>query len=111
MTLKRTEFSLKTVSNKHNMAKKSKSAHDNLYPCLIEIKNIHNHPLIAADSLNKRDVGNDVKEKLTEMFRNGHNASSALSAHKLDLQLVHGDQYPFIAADRALCPDLSFCYR
>ena len=71
----------------------------------------NNHPLIAADTLNKRDVGNDVKAKLAEMFGNGHSPSSALSAHKLDLHFVHGDQYPFIAADRALCPDLQFCYR
>ena len=111
VTLQRTDFLLKTLRKRHYIAKKSNTAHDNLFPCLIEIKHKHNHPLIAADTLNKRDVGNDVKAKLAEMFGNGHSPSSALSAHKLDLHLVHGDQYPFIAANRALCPDLQLCYR
>ena len=43
VTLQRTDFLLKTLRKRHYIAKKSNTAHDNLFPCLIEIKHKHNH--------------------------------------------------------------------
>ena len=51
------------------------------------------------------------EENLKELFANGHSPSSALEAIKMDLQIADGENYVFTAADRAKCPDVSFCYR
>ncbi|XP_050498792.1 uncharacterized protein LOC126879645 [Diabrotica virgifera virgifera] len=78
------------------------------FPTLITIKNKHNHELNTAAVLKYRDVSNEVKEKLIDLFRQGHNPSSALNSHKLDLMMEYEDNdYYRIAADGKFLPSIS----
>ena len=81
------------------------------YPTVISLQSIHNHNIYSFDSMKYRDVGQKAIEALTKLFEMGHTAPSALSVFKKDLQAEFGDNYVYAAADRATCPDLSFCYR
>ncbi|XP_031169028.1 uncharacterized protein LOC116059903 isoform X2 [Sander lucioperca] len=81
------------------------------YLLYVNWRNEHNHGLAGADALRKRDVSAITIERLTELFERGHSPSSALETIKYDLQEEEGDEYVYAAADRAICPDLQFCYR
>jgi hypothetical protein len=80
-------------------------------PTVIKIKYIHNHPIQAADVLKHRYVAPDVRDKFLELFQNGYSPSRALDIHKYDLQIEHGENYVFKSGDRAVCPDIQYCYR
>jgi hypothetical protein len=71
----------------------------------------HNHPLNAADALKHRDVGDDVKQKLIQMFQDGYSPSGAHTQLLYDLQMEHGEDYVVIAADRKYCPSGQDVYR
>lgn len=81
------------------------------YPCQIEINNNHNHLIHTADSLRERDVSEETKMKLQELFEKGHSPASALESIKTDMQISEGSNYAFAAADRASCPDTGYCFR
>ncbi|XP_028439323.1 uncharacterized protein LOC114559089 [Perca flavescens] len=81
------------------------------YLLYVNLRNEHNHSLAGADALRKRDVSAITIERLTELFEKGHSPSSALDTIKYDLQEEEGEDYFYAAADRAVCPDLQFCYR
>ena len=87
------------------------------YPChaavptSMNLKWRHNHPVMSADVLRRRDVSPAVADKFKELFAAGHSPSSALETHKCDLQLDDEDSYIVKAADRFHCPDLQWCYR
>ena len=81
------------------------------FPCVIKMSSKRNHPVMCADALRRRDVGEDVKLQLRTLFENGHSPSSAHNALQMDLQISEGPNYAFVAADRAVCPDLNFIYR
>ncbi|TDH12249.1 hypothetical protein EPR50_G00069890 [Perca flavescens] len=81
------------------------------YLLLVNLRNEHNHRLACADALRKRDVSAVTIERLTELFEKGHSPSSALDTIKYDLQEEEGEEYLYAAADRAICPDVQFCYR
>ncbi|KAJ8366669.1 hypothetical protein AAFF_G00345510 [Aldrovandia affinis] len=49
-------------------------------------------------------------ETLTRLFEIGHSPTSALAVLKNDLQAEYGEKYIYASADRAICPDLQFCY-
>ncbi|ELT96280.1 hypothetical protein CAPTEDRAFT_185524 [Capitella teleta] len=85
-----------------------KNLHLPEYPTKLVIRSKHNHPLEAADALKYRDVDDSVNERLLTLFREGHSPASALSSLKFDLQLQHGCDYAYIAADRKHCPDKFF---
>ncbi|XP_056155967.1 uncharacterized protein si:dkey-75a21.2, partial [Lampris incognitus] len=80
---------------------------------LLQVKwnNNHNHLLISADALRKRDVSKETVERLSDLFQQGHSPSSALDTIKYDLQEEKGDDYFLVAADRSIVPDPGFCYR
>jgi hypothetical protein len=90
---------------------RSNDPHLPSWPTRIELKFTHNHPISSVSSLAYRDVDQSVRDKLVEMFKDGNSPSSALNLLKYDLQIEHGDNYPFIAADRKFCPDLKYCFR
>ncbi|TRY96818.1 hypothetical protein DNTS_015398 [Danionella cerebrum] len=77
----------------------------------VNLRNEHNHGLHTADVMRWRDVSNDTIEKLQQLYRSGHSPSSALKTIKYNLQEVEGENYLYACADRAVCPDLQFCYR
>lgn len=76
----------------------------------INLRNEHNHHLSCA-GLVRRDVSGETIEKLKQLFECGHTPSSALKELKHNLQVQEKDNYVNVAADRSICPDLSFCYR
>ncbi|XP_056135413.1 inactive serine/threonine-protein kinase VRK3 [Lampris incognitus] len=81
------------------------------YPTLVDISNIHNHNIHVADAVRHQDVGSKAVEKLTKLFDTGRSPSSTLDMLKYDLQVQCEDDYIYTPADRAICPDLQFCYR
>ncbi|KAJ8367172.1 hypothetical protein AAFF_G00324510 [Aldrovandia affinis] len=68
------------------------------------------HNLFVADALRHRDVGGKAIETLTRLFEIGHSPTSALAVLKNDHQAEYGKKYIYASADRAICPDLQFCY-
>ena len=63
-----------------------------------------------AQILRFRDVFEEIKQKVSDIFHRGYFPFTALNTFKLDLQLEHGADYTYIAGDMAKCPDLKFCY-
>jgi len=95
-----------------NLAKsKSKSKVEGRYskewPTVVVFRGTHNHALSSAAALKYRDLGIETKERLCQLFRQGHSASSALHCLKTDLLIKHGDKYYEYAADGHYVPSLS----
>ncbi|XP_064622685.1 uncharacterized protein LOC135484914 [Lineus longissimus] len=90
---------------------RSKDAHLQIFPMIVNMNFIHNHLLNSADALRHRDVSEEVTKKFLTMFEAGHSPSSALELHKYDMQIDHQDDFIFASADRAKIPDLQWCYR
>ncbi|XP_064648753.1 uncharacterized protein LOC135500965 [Lineus longissimus] len=104
ITVKRTEFKQKSRASVED-------PHLPSLPGVLQFKNLHNHELISDDSLRERDVPNEAKQMLLELFQSGRSPSSALEALEIDLEFSEGDNYVFAAADRAQLPDAGYCYR
>ena len=81
------------------------------YVTTCTIKNHHNHETNSADALRRRDVSDDTKAKLIDLFKSGHSPATALDMLKYDLQEDNEDRYAQLSADRSLCPDAQYCYR
>ena len=82
------------------------------FPTVINVTWNHNHEVQCADAFRKRDVNDNTKEKLLELFRAGHSPSSALDTLKYDLQSDNtNEEYLRMSADKSICPDLQYCYR
>jgi len=66
---------------------------------------------MAADVLRRHTVSSEVDTKLENLYKNGHNASSALRCIKMDIEdnLVEGDRIDHALANRSLCPDYKHC--
>ncbi|KAK0147521.1 hypothetical protein N1851_012993 [Merluccius polli] len=90
---------------KNRLAVLSADVHINEGLCLyITLKHTHHHLLMCAEAMRYRDVAPETSNKLQTLFESGHSPSSALTTLKYDLQEE-------MAADRSICPDLSFCFR
>lgn len=82
------------------------------FPMIIHLHWLHNHEIHSADALKERDVSENSKQKILDLFRAGHSPTSALDTYKYDLQEEHSDdEYIKLSADRAICPDVQYCYR
>ncbi|KAJ8381266.1 hypothetical protein SKAU_G00020440 [Synaphobranchus kaupii] len=101
---------LVTTVDKRGGLSRSKDPHVPTYPASVRVYNVHNHNISVAEALRHRDVGAKAIETLTQLFEIGHNPTSALAVLKSDLLAEHGDKYIYVSANRALCPDLHFCY-
>lgn len=77
------------------------------WPTVAVFRGSHNHAISSAAVLKYRDLGVDSKQRLCELFRQGHSASSALHCLKTDLLIKHGDKYYEVAADGQFVPSLS----
>ncbi|XP_071962543.1 uncharacterized protein [Antedon mediterranea] len=94
-----------------NRKSRSSDTHLHNFPMMVHLSYNHNHPILCADTLRHRDVSDIVTKKFVDMFKTGHSPSTALLAHKHDLEEEHTDDYVVVAADRAECPDQQWCYR
>ncbi|KAK6308846.1 hypothetical protein J4Q44_G00203090 [Coregonus suidteri] len=101
---------IRCVTRKGRLSR-SKDPHLPMYPAMVRVSNVHNHNLFVADALKHWDVGAKATETLSRLFEIGHSPLLALDVLKSDLQMEHGENYIFASANRALCPDLKFCYR
>ena len=78
---------------------------------LVVLNNVHNHPLHCANVLRFRDVSDETRAEVVRLFEAGHSPSTARDVLQYELHAKHGDDYIFAAADRALCPDVQYCFR
>ncbi|ROJ26343.1 hypothetical protein DPX16_12505 [Anabarilius grahami] len=97
--------------DKRGGSSRSNDLHIPTYPTSVHLYNVHNHNIFVAEALRHRDVGAKAIESLTQLFEIGHSPTSALAVPKSDLLAEHGNKYVYASANRALCPDLQFCYR
>lgn len=95
-------ITLRAVRVKHE----SKNAPNPEFPCDIVLIATHNH---NTDSLKHRRVADEVDQKLLELFKNGHNASTALEAIITEIHSKH-ENYEELLADRRYCPDYRHCH-
>lgn len=77
----------------------------------VTLRSTHNHQMNGPECLKYRDVSKETIEKLKTLFEKGHSPSLALKALKNELRAQMGESFEAAAADRALCPDLQFCFR
>jgi len=77
------------------------------HPLEINIKFTHNHVINSAESLSFRRVKSEVRERLVELFKDGHSPASALCAYedKLYLNTTNDQELLEILSDRAFNPD------
>ena len=68
------------------------------WPTVAVFRGSHNHALSSAAVHKYRDLGIDSKQRLCELFRQGHSASSALHCLKTDLLIKHGGKHYEFAA-------------
>ncbi|XP_011669803.2 uncharacterized protein LOC105440902 [Strongylocentrotus purpuratus] len=104
VTIRKTEYSRKRQS-------RSLDTHMPEWPTQVVIAWNHNHVLDIPASLKYRDVGEDAVKNLQELFEQGHSPQTALTILHSDMQVDDPEGYITKSADRAVCPDLQFCYR
>ncbi|XP_063957235.1 uncharacterized protein LOC129263695 isoform X1 [Lytechinus pictus] len=75
------------------------------------IYNIHNHSIRSAEAMRRRDVSEDTRARLLQLYEDGYKPIGALEALKRSLQEDYGSDYAEKSADRSLCPDIQYCYR
>ncbi|GES99148.1 hypothetical protein GLOIN_2v1883854 [Rhizophagus clarus] len=76
---------------------------------LLEINLKYTH-INSAESLNFRQVKEEVREELLELFKDGHSSSSALYVYQDKLHLEASDEQELIKllADRSVNPDYDY---
>ncbi|XP_026054784.1 uncharacterized protein LOC113040739 [Carassius auratus] len=99
------------TTDKRGGTSRSIDPHIPTYPTSVRLYNVHNHNIFVAEALRHKDVGVKAIETLTQLFEVGHSPTSALAVLKSDLLAEHGNKYVYVSANRAICPDLQFCYR
>jgi hypothetical protein len=77
------------------------------HPLEINIKFTHNHVINSAESLSFRRVKSEVRERLVELFKDGHSPASALCAYEDELYLntTNDQELLEMLSDRAFNPD------
>ncbi|GBC01669.1 hypothetical protein RclHR1_04290005 [Rhizophagus clarus] len=80
------------------------------HPLEINLKYTHNHVINSAESLSFRQVKEEVREELLELFKDGHSPSSALYVYQDKLHLEASDEQELIEllADRSVNPDYDY---
>lgn len=92
---------------------RSKDTHLFDFPMIVNMKFIHNHPIICADVLRHLNFHLRLQASEGEVPKNVWGWSlSALDMDKLDVQIDdQDDEFVFDMADRALVPNVQWCYR
>ncbi|XP_059425987.1 uncharacterized protein LOC132160262 isoform X2 [Carassius carassius] len=99
------------TTDKRGGTSRSIDPHIPTYPTSVRLYNVHNHNIFVAEALRHKDVGVKAIETLTQLFEVVHSPTTALAVLKSDLLAEHGNKYVYVSANRAICPDLQFCYR
>ncbi|RXN14873.1 fibrinogen- and Ig-binding -like protein [Labeo rohita] len=99
---------MKTVDQSGGSSR-SNDPHIPTYPTSARLYNVHNHNIFVVEALRHKDVGVKAIETLTQLFE--ISPTSALAVLKSDLLVEHDNKYVYASANRAICPDLQFCYR
>ncbi|XP_054716718.1 uncharacterized protein LOC129226143 [Uloborus diversus] len=81
------------------------------WPTLITIRDDHNHTVGSAEELKYRDLSEETKFKLCELFRMGYEPAEALHVLKTNLLLEHGDEYYEKAVDNFYVPTYKAVHR
>ena len=81
------------------------------FPTTVYLRYEHNHPLNCADSTKHRVVSEQTVAKLEELSESGHSPSPAHEVIQCDSQKEYAANYVHASGDRAIYPDLPFCYR
>ena len=82
-----------------------------LFPTTVTLNFNHNHELTCSDALRHRDVSDDTRDKLLYLFKRDYRPADALRVLKQELQVEHGENFEVVTADRAMCPDIGYCWR
>ncbi|CAG8618737.1 16243_t:CDS:2, partial [Funneliformis caledonium] len=118
------EEEVKTKQGKNRMTKRPQSSrardidyHANIHVRLerrnlihthpLEINFTHNHVINSAESLSFRRVKDEVKEKLVELFKDGHSPTSALFTYEDELS-YNGEDEEILYASSSLEMDTHY---
>lgn len=74
------------------------------WPCIIELKNNHNHSTDSAAALIKRRIGPQTKQEILSYFERGHSVASAYYSFNLDKMEEFGNNFDAMSADRCYFP-------
>lgn len=82
------------------------------HPLEVNIRFTHNHVVISAESLSFRRVNWEVREKVLELFKDGHSPASAMYTYEDQLYLSTADEQELLVllADRAINPDYEYIH-
>ncbi|XP_033122145.1 uncharacterized protein LOC117121155 [Anneissia japonica] len=101
-----------TIVVRRSDTKRSKNyKHIWKFPTFVKLGFKHNHPIKCAEVLRHRDVSMETETKFKQLFANGHNPASAWAAYKSALRIQYAENYEEIANDRAILPEMRWCYR
>ncbi|PKY53879.1 hypothetical protein RhiirA4_426357 [Rhizophagus irregularis] len=83
------------------------------YPFEINIRFTHNHVINSAESLSFRRVNSEVREKILELFKDGHSPASAKYSYEdgLHLSAENDQELVELLADRSNNPDYGYVVR
>lgn len=106
----------------HKSVKQTKSVHRNCrsadpyiargFIANIKIQWFHNHHLISADSLQRRDVSESVKNKIIHLYKEGATPTGAHYQIQQELEAsLSPSDYVLVSADRHVMPDKQYCHR
>jgi len=90
------------------------SQHTETFPAVITLRHTHNHAKHSAAALKHRDMSDNTRQKLIELFHRGHSPSSALHCIKTELMIATPDDYHVLSADSSIVPSnavVSHLYR
>jgi len=90
------------------------SQHNEMLPAVITLRHTHNHAKHSAAALKHRDMSDNTRQKLIELFHRGHSPSSALHCIKTELMIATPDDYHVLSADSSIVPSnavVSHLYR
>ncbi|CAB4444908.1 unnamed protein product [Rhizophagus irregularis] len=83
------------------------------YPFEINIRFTHNHVINSAESLSFQRVNSEVREKILELFKDGHSPASAKYSYEdgLHLSAENDQELVELLADRSKNPDYGYVVR
>ncbi|XP_047472057.1 uncharacterized protein LOC125027184 [Penaeus chinensis] len=91
--------------------RKSSELHLKTHPVEVMLYHLHNHLTQRRYALQFRDPDSALVKKFRMMYHAGYKPATALKIHKRDIHMEYEDDSCAALEDRALCPDVNWCYR
>ncbi|XP_069976802.1 uncharacterized protein [Penaeus vannamei] len=91
--------------------RKSNELHLKTHPVEVLLNHLHNHLTQKRYALQFRDPDSALVKKFRMMYHAGYKPATALKIHKRDIHMEYEEDYCAALEDRALCPDVNWCYR